>query len=467
MQMRDYLQQMVERSSAVLLGRGGKTVAEGLLFLGNPQLVFPRLLFEDPILEPVDRNVWAAIKLHAADGDSVTAFPSYEELMLRCNVGSKATISRSISILRATRWLTVCKVRLRDAKGRVRGNVYALHDEPLQLVETMALDAYYLEWMGETAQGNHNPHPRAIAVADKLLRDMQVQLQAGEDITRLESSTARRFQVYGFMESVKTGKPSGAFFSASAQSVQELSRRDYLTAKPSSNHAQVQKLYLVEKDSDALGTETVLGGAQGDEYRNCTAMVGVGTETVRRSNSSKYLNNNTTTTKPIVVNKRDRGLSTESVLAWPAILDPNNRALVKMQLGTVPNQYRQPVLDALAAKLTAIASGTSKPLNYGILPYTRRLCELAVEGKLNPVAVVIPPQHDASHSVPQDSAGIGIELRILEGQLSSLSNEVRHLEQLHQLGASQANGLADARQRWQAATQRYEELKQKQANILS
>ena len=196
-------------------------------------------------------------------------------------------------------------------------------------------------------------------------------------------------------------------------------------------------------------------------------MVGVGTETVRRSNSRKYLNNNTTTTKPIVVNKRDRGLSTESVLAWPAILDPNNRALVKMQLGTVPNQYRQPVLDALAAKLTAIASGTSKPLNYGILPYTRRLCELAVEGKLNPVAVVIPPQHDASHSVPQDSAGIGIELRILEGQLSSLSNEVRHLEQLHQLGASQANGLADARQRWQAATQRYEELKQKQANSLS
>ena len=208
-------------------------------------------------------------------------------------------------------------------------------------------------------------------------------------------------------------------------------------------------------------------GVQGDEYRNCTGISEVSTETVLRSNSSKYLNNNTTTTKPTLVNKRDKGVSTESVLAWPAILDPNNRALVKMQLVTVPNQYRQPVLDALAAKLAAIASGASKPLNYGILPYTRRLCELAVAGKLNPVSVVIPNQQENANTAPPDGAGIGVELRILEGQLSSLSNEVRHLEQLHQLGASQANGLADARQRWQIATQRYEELKQKQANILS
>ncbi|WP_308873979.1 helix-turn-helix domain-containing protein [Thiothrix subterranea] len=107
------------------------------------------MLYEDPILEPLERNVWAIIKLHAMDGNSVTAFPTYEELMLRCQVGSKATISRALAILRATRWLTICKSKLRDGKGRVRGNIYALHDEPLQLAETLALDSDYLRVAGK------------------------------------------------------------------------------------------------------------------------------------------------------------------------------------------------------------------------------------------------------------------------------------------------------------------------------
>ena len=176
--MHHYLLQMIERSQATLVMKAGKSAQDGLLFLGNPQLVFPRLLFDDPVLEPVDRNVWAVIKLHAADGDSVTAFPTYEEIMLRCNIGSKATVSRSIAILRACRWLTVCKARLRDAKGRVKGNIYALHDEPLQLAETLELDDTYLHFLQETAQHKQNPHPRAIGVAATVLQDMQSQVGA-------------------------------------------------------------------------------------------------------------------------------------------------------------------------------------------------------------------------------------------------------------------------------------------------
>lgn len=105
--MQNHLRQMVERSAAELLKRQDNT-NEGLLFLGNPHLAFPRLLYEDPILEPVDRNVWAAIKLHASDGQ-MTAFPTYDELCLRCNVKSKGTIARSLAILRAMRWRAIVK----------------------------------------------------------------------------------------------------------------------------------------------------------------------------------------------------------------------------------------------------------------------------------------------------------------------------------------------------------------------
>ncbi len=427
-EMQGYLQKMVARSSAALLGKDGKSAVEGLLFLGNPQLVFPRMLFDDPVLEPVDRNVWAAIKLHAADGDSVTAFPSYGELMLRCNVGSKATLSRSISILRSTRWLTVCKARLRDAQGRVRGSIYALHDEPLQLVETLGLDAHYLEWLEATAQGRQNPHSRAIAIADKVLRDMRRQLQSGEDITDLESPLTRRARAAESLSLLRSGRSEGQIFSLSTQSCQEISSREYLRSHPTT---QVQKLYLVE----TTGVSTV--------------------SVPRSSNSSQYLSirKNTTTT--------DR--STATVLAWPD-LDPNNRALVRMQLETVPNQHHQPILDALAAKLAAIASGVSPKLTYGILPYTRKLCELAVTGKLNPVSVTTTVQPTKPVAVQQEQGAEAMEreLKILECQLSNLSSEVRQLEQLSKAGNYVPAALELAKQQWRAVSQRHMELKHRQ-----
>lgn len=406
--MHDYLQQMVERSSEALLARNGNQ-QDGLLFLGNPQLVFPRMLFEDPVLEPVDRNVWAVIKLLASAGDSVTAFPTYEELMLRCNVGSKATIARSISILRTTRWLTVCKVRLRDGQGRVRGNVYALHDEPLQLAETMELDNHYLAWLEETAQGKHSPHRRAVALAGSVLRDMRGQLQSGVDISQLEPPLGRRHAASQALQAIRRGDAVAAnvsYFGRSVQSCIEIASRSYLRGK-------VQKLYPDEKTgAQTQSTETVPSGNSRAEYSICTQP---STDAVLRS--SKYVNNNTTT----VASTEIKG-STETVLAWPEAvrqLDPNNRALVRMQLATVSAQHHQPVLEALAAKLSAIADGKAQPLTYGILPYTRKLCELASKGELNPVTpIAVSP----AATIVSPANGVSIPC------LNELSHEIKTLQ---------------------------------------
>jgi hypothetical protein len=472
--MSAYLQQMVERSSATLKGRQGKLASEGLLFLGNPQMVFPRLLFEDPVLEPVDRNVWAAIKLVAADGDSITAFPSYEELMLRCNVGSKATISRSISILRSTRWLTVCKARLRDNHGRVRGNIYALHDEPLQLVETLGLDDRYIDWLEGTAAGKHTRHRRAIAVADRVMVDMQGQLQAGEDITKLEMPIPRRIQAMESVALIAMGKPPvGNFFAVSPASVSVLSTKSY--QKTRITHP-VQELYLVKNTPPALSTETVLSGLpnknaekppktgenRGGEYRNCTDD-GVSTVSVPRS--SKYLKKkeeNTTTTNTLVVT--GIGASTETVLAWPPHLTANDKGLVRLQLATVPNLHHQAVLDALGVKLAAIASGASRPFTSNILTYTRKLCELAIAGKLNPVPSLVPSKPDDPTAMPQTAEAIERGLKAVGCELSNLSSEVRHLRQLGKAGNYVPEALAAAEERWKEVSQRYAKLKQMQVS---
>jgi hypothetical protein len=410
--IQSYLLQLIERSKFALEGKD-KTPNDGLLFLGNPQLVFPRLLFDDPVLEPVDRNVWAAIKLHAADGDSVTAFPTYDEIMLRCNIGSKATVSRSISILRACRWLTVCKARLRDARGRVKGNIYALHDEPLQLSETLELDDQYLDFLQGTAHGKQNPHRRAIGIATLVLHDMQSQVHSGIDITAIESPLVRRTQAISWN---RRGVEDGQFFAFSKASIAKINSRSYLSNAP---FDQVQKLYLVNSSRNSPSTVSVLRAnntkIRGDEYRNCTAAEGVSTETVPRSSSSLYKETTTTETE----------VSTEIVLTWPAGLIGSNRALVNMQLKTIPPAHHQLVLDALAIKLTAIANGDAKPLIYGILPYTRKLCSLALSGELNPV-IPLTPVTPPANAAANDHA-------VTVQKLNNLSNEIKALQALQKI----------------------------------
>jgi hypothetical protein len=45
---------------------------EGLLFLGHWQEAQQRWLFHDPVLEPVDKVVWAVIRHHAEVGNATS-----------------------------------------------------------------------------------------------------------------------------------------------------------------------------------------------------------------------------------------------------------------------------------------------------------------------------------------------------------------------------------------------------------
>ena len=128
------IQATVERAQH----ESGATHVDTMLFMGNRHQSFPTLVVQDPVLEPVDKLVWMVIMLQAQETGGSTAFPSYEYLARKTNVSSTSTISRAIAILRSTRWLTLC-ARLREASGRFRGNVYALHDEPLPLVDAICL----------------------------------------------------------------------------------------------------------------------------------------------------------------------------------------------------------------------------------------------------------------------------------------------------------------------------------------
>lgn len=130
-------------------GVAQSTPGDGYLFSGNPQETVPRALFLDRRLTPLERNAWQVFRLQLND-DGITAFPTYGELQpylasMPCSLkASSETVARALTVLRLTRWLSLVR-RRRDAKtGRIQGNLYVLHDEPLTPFEAIQLDTDYL-----------------------------------------------------------------------------------------------------------------------------------------------------------------------------------------------------------------------------------------------------------------------------------------------------------------------------------
>ncbi|MFQ6245944.1 STY4528 family pathogenicity island replication protein [Yersinia enterocolitica] len=147
----------------------------GLLFLGNVHDAFPRRLFMDFRLSPFDKTAWVMIRLYAQQHEGAI-FPTYDELQLQlasphAEKASRETISRALLMLRITGWLSLCK-RVRDVHGRVRGNIYAQHDEPLSCRDAETFDPGWLELVASSCQHkNKAVRMTALAVLNEIRND--------------------------------------------------------------------------------------------------------------------------------------------------------------------------------------------------------------------------------------------------------------------------------------------------------
>ncbi|WP_409161628.1 STY4528 family pathogenicity island replication protein [Pectobacterium sp. B2J-2] len=138
----------------------------GLLYLGNVHDAVPRQLFLDSRLSPLDKTAWVMIRLYAQQNDGAV-FPTYDELQLQlasphAEKASRETISRTLLMLRITGWLSLCK-RVRDEYGRVRGNIYAQHDEPLSCRDAETFDPGWLDLVARSC-GHKNKSVRMTAL---------------------------------------------------------------------------------------------------------------------------------------------------------------------------------------------------------------------------------------------------------------------------------------------------------------
>ena len=65
-------------------------------------------------------------------------------------------------MLRLTRWLSLCHKARDRVSGRILGNIYALHDEPLSVLDAVRFDASYLHLL-EQCSRHENKAIRATA----------------------------------------------------------------------------------------------------------------------------------------------------------------------------------------------------------------------------------------------------------------------------------------------------------------
>ncbi len=162
-----------------------------LIYLGSHQDAIPRNLLLDPLLESGEVHTWALLKIQLVNPALPSSIPRQDELMevLKC---SRPVLSRHLQVLRAMRWITLCaEVRGRD--GQFKGHVYAQHDKPLSLQETLFLDPGYIQFMEQPSSGAALKRLRQVKQA--ILMHMDYQVVQGIDLNRhptdLEQSLGR------------------------------------------------------------------------------------------------------------------------------------------------------------------------------------------------------------------------------------------------------------------------------------
>ena len=400
---------------------------EALLFMGNWHDAMPRLLIQDAVLEPVDKIVWQVIKLQA-QSQTATSFPSYAQIARHANISSDATVSRALAILRATRWLTLC-ARARDQRGRFRGSIYALHDEPLPLADTLYLDQDYMQFLMHTTQAHS--HNRARQIAQAVMESLQNEIEDGDDVLEAPAPLAQRLALQAVSagqplpeRALSRGMPIGARWVASlhrAQTTPILPRLQKSKADESPLPTpRLQEMKAASPTSDSGGASKS-GPLQ--NLKAAASCSSSGSEEIKNTTT-------TTTTEPGRVEATATAVAGMlNTLRFPMRLSDNDRRIAAMHLRKTPEHLRQVVLDLLDRKLKAEESGGEKLL----FPtsYLAKLCQRAQNNTLV-LENSLPTQSKAEQQAETEREK---RLRELKTQAQTAQGEVQHWTRMQQLYA--------------------------------
>ena len=325
-------------------GQASSSGAAGFVYSGLRQEIIPQRLLLDSRLTPLERNGWLVFKmLLDKQGYSVPRYQDLQPYLAQTPYGEKAsreTISRVIAILRMTRWISLLAQGRDSDTGRIVGNMYILHEDPVTVHEAEMIDTGYAELVTKNL---HHSIKSVRIIADKVAEELAE--EAGTPLpTRLDILQQR-------IESTRSS-PSMASSSESERGKITLVRNPNSVKKPSSepsSESEPRENSLVRNNFN-LNSESELG-------RKATKI-----NPVRNPNYSTVLSTYTCT----VLYRDPEGKNYNSSIQWPEHLDDHipddERRQALAMLEHQEPDLQQELINELAARCQQ--GGIQKPLGY-------------------------------------------------------------------------------------------------------
>ncbi|WP_210526592.1 STY4528 family pathogenicity island replication protein [Pantoea ananatis] len=296
----------------------------GLLYMGNVHDAFPRRLFLDTRLSPLDKTAWVMIRLYAQQNEGAV-FPTYDELQAQLasahsEKASRETVSRTLLMLRLTGWISLCK-KVRDEGGRVRGNIYAQHDEPLGYGDAETFDPGWLTLVEQSCLSrNKSVRMTALAIVNDIL---------------LDKSMRHRHSRLALIES-----------RLNAPSTPMAMMRKSGTARPGSKNELSQK--TAEKSPETLSSGSELSHVQGRKSLSTESELSLKSVSYNRVRNSNYNVRSFTHSVIKETYVADQPVLPESFLAS---LNIEDRQMLSQQFGSLPVQVAEGLSGLLQAQL--------------------------------------------------------------------------------------------------------------------
>ena len=325
-------------------GQASSSGAAGFVYSGLKQEIVPQRLLLDSRLTPLERNGWLVFKmLLDKQGYSVPRYQDLQPYLAQTPYGEQAsreTISRVIAILRMTRWISLLAQGRDSGTGRIVGNMYILHEDPVTAQEAEMIDTGYAELV--TKNLHHNIKSVRI-VAEKVAEELAE--EAGTVIpTRLDILQQR-------IENTRPSKNTASSSESERRKV-TLVRNPNSAEKPSSepsSESELSENSLVRNNS-TLSSDSELG-------RKVTKI-----NAVRNPNYSTVLSTYTCT----VLYRDSEGKNHNSNIQWPEHLDDHipddERRQALAMLEYQEPDLQQELINELAARCQQ--GGIQKPLGY-------------------------------------------------------------------------------------------------------
>lgn len=313
------------------------------------------------------------IRLYAQNNEGAI-FPSYDELQLQLaspgkGKASRETVSRVLLMLRITGWLSLCR-RVRDDKGRVRGNIYAQHDEPLTFRDAESLDPRFLDVVADACLSkNRTVSQTARGVLDEIKTD----------------PTMRHYHSHLSLLENRLGRPQNAGQLATRQHPSLLT--------PEQGSGSELSVNRTINDHHELSTETELSQNQERIIQSSDSELPVKSgdyDRVRKPNHyvrsfTHSVNKKTYVDNPVVLPD-----------ALKAVVSQEDQVMLIRQLQALPEELALQVLSALQSQMAR--RQVDNPLGWMLA-----VMKKAREGAFRPVKQPHPVQFE-THEQPLFSA---------------------------------------------------------------